>query len=83
VSTISTPQTDFDLFQKLKNFYAQPLDGRWPLRPKWVPNLDKPPKHVFGDIPTDSMGHYRKEIITLFRRFTFKEFLEVLKRKKI
>jgi len=40
-------KTDFALFQKLKDFYAQPLDGQWPLRPKWAPDLDNPPKHVY------------------------------------
>jgi len=66
-------RTDFELFQKLKDFYAQPLDGCWPLRICWVPNLDKPLKHK---------SMYTGENVTRFRRFTYEEFLEILKRKR-
>ena len=72
----------FRLFEKLKDFYAQPLDGCWPLRPKWVPDLNRPPKHVYREALTDTMGHYRKERITSFRRFTFEEFLQILEMRK-
>ena len=70
--------SEFKIFKKLKGFYAQPLDGCWPLRPCWVPDLNKPPRHVYRETLTDSMGHYRKERITQFRRFTFEEFLQIL-----
>lgn len=73
----------FPIFKKLKNFYAQPVDGMWPLRPKWVPDLSKPPNHVFREIPTDTTSHYRKERVTSFRRFTFEEFCQILERKKL
>jgi len=66
---------DFSIFEKLKNFYAQPLDGCWPLRPCWVPDLNKPPKHVKSRI--------NKYVpITSFRRFTFEEFLQILEMRK-
>ncbi len=76
------PKSKNDIFEKLKDFYAQPLDGCWPLRPAWVPNLENPPKHVYRKIPTDSTGHYRKERITSFRRFTYEEFMQLLACKK-
>jgi len=61
----------FSLYEKLKNFYAQPLDGCWPLRPCWVPDLTKPPKHI------KSMNNKHIKV-TSFRRFTFEEFLQIL-----
>lgn len=67
---------NFELWQKLKDFYAQPLDGCWPLRPCWVPDLEKPPRHVksrqVSEIP-----------VTSFRRFTFEEFLQILEMRKV
>ena len=63
----------YALFEKLKDFYAQPLDGCWPLKPHWVPNLKKPPRHVkrrIGGGPIDA-----------FRRFTFDEFVQILETK--
>ena len=66
------PNTDhFSLFEKLKDFYAQPIDGCWPLRPCWVPDLDKPPKHVFHRISSNTR-------VNQFRRFTFEEFVQIL-----
>ena len=61
-----------ELWQKLKDFYAQPLDGCWLLRPCWVPDLNKPPKHV------KSLWNVR---VTSFRRFTFEEFVKILEEK--
>ena len=75
------PKSKHDIFEKLKKFYAQPVDGHWPLRARWVPNLDKPPNHVFREIPSDTTGHYYKEKITCFRRFTYEEFLQILEWK--
>lgn len=73
--TSRRPMSDFDLFQKLKDFYAQPLDGCWPLRPCWVPDLDKPPKHVFHRISSNTK-------VNRFRRFTFEEFVQILENKR-
>jgi len=64
---------EFLIFDKLKDFYAQPMDGCWPLRPCWVPDLNRAPKHV------KSMDGER---VTSFRRFTFEEFLQILEIKK-
>ncbi len=80
--TSRRPIPDFDLFQKLKNFYAQPLDGCWPLRPCWVPDLNKPPKHVEKTLSSDTTGYYTDKIVTNFRRFTFDEFLQVLEMRR-
>jgi len=71
--TSRRPVSDFDLFQKLKDFYAQPEDGYWPLRPCWVPDLDKPSKHK---------SMYSGENVARFRRFTYEEFLSILERKR-
>ncbi len=62
----------FNIFQKLKNFYAQPLDGYWPLRPKWVPDITKQHKYKtpYSNMPA---------CIVSFRRFTFEEFCKIFK----
>lgn len=66
---------DYRLFEKLKDFYAQPLDGCWPLRPCWVPDLNRPPKHARSRQPWGGK-------VASFRRFTFEEFLQILEMKK-
>lgn len=76
---ISEEIASFELFEKLKNFYAQPIDGCWPLNPRWVPDLKKPPKHVFSRNVAPGQAKTR---VTAFRRFTYNEFLEILKVKK-
>lgn len=66
----------FLIFEKLKDFYAQPLDGCWPLRPCWVPDLEKPPRHV----KSRNNKHVQ---VTSFRRFTFEEFVQILEMRKV
>ncbi len=66
------PKTKGYIFKKLKSFYAQPIDGYWPLRPCWVPDLGKPPRHK---------SRFSGEIVTNFRRFTYEEFCQILDRK--
>jgi len=68
----------FLLFEKLKDFYAQPLDGCWPLRPHWVPDMEKPPKHVKSRHLSQSLVF----TVTKFRRFTFEEFIQILEIKR-
>jgi len=69
------PKSKHDIFEKLKKFYAQPLDGCWPLKPCWVPDLKKPPKHIVG---RNRLPGGPKYIVTSFRRFTFDEFEQIL-----
>lgn len=58
------------LYEKLKDFYAQPIDGYWPLRPKWIPDITKRHRYkaVFSSEPP---------MLHAFRRFTFQEFCEI------
>ena len=72
------PKSKHDIFEKLKNFYAQPLDGCWPLKPCWVPDLKKPPRHV---VSRNSFLNRPPERVTSFRRFTFDEFKQILEAK--
>lgn len=65
-----------ELYQKLKNFYAQPLDGYWPLRPKWVPDITKWHGYV------SPLRGDKAPQLTKFRRFTFEEFCEIYSRKE-
>uniref|UniRef100_A0A6M3K8D4 Uncharacterized protein n=1 Tax=viral metagenome TaxID=1070528 RepID=A0A6M3K8D4_9ZZZZ len=65
----------YDLYNKLKNFYAQPLDGCWPLKPCWVPDLQNPPKHIFS---RNVLPGQPKTRVTNFRRFTYEEFAQIL-----
>ena len=76
------PKSDFEIFEKLKNLYAQPEDGCWPLRPCWVPDLKNPPKHVEKVLSSYTPGHCYDKIVTKFRRFTFGEFKQILEVKK-
>lgn len=64
------------LFDKLKNFYAQPVDGYWPLRPKWAPDISKPLKYKS---PYRNDPWIRK---CTFRRFTFEEFCQIFTMEK-
>ena len=66
-------KSNFEIFEKLKDFYAQPLDGCWPLTVCWVPDLDKPPKHK---------SMFNGMSVVRFRRFTYEEFLSILERRK-
>lgn len=65
----------FVLFEKLKDFWAQPLDGCWPLKPCWVPNLEKLPKHI-----KSRQNPILK--VDRFRRFTFDEFCQILELRR-
>lgn len=58
------------LFEKLKDFYAQPVDGFWPLRLKWCPDLRKPPYYI---------SPFTKFRCHTFRRFTLEEFITIFK----
>lgn len=57
------------LFEKLKDFYAQPLDGYWPLRPRWMPDISRARLHKSEFSPRNA-----PPIRIGFRRLTFEEF---------
>lgn len=55
-------------YEKLKDFWAQPMDGMWPLRPVWCPDISKPV------LSADFITGVKK--LTRCRRFTFEEFCQ-------
>lgn len=66
------------LYDKLKNFYAQPIDAGKYLQPKWIPDISIPHRISFRNV----MGFYYEKRLTSLRRLTFMEFCNFFQSKE-